>query len=96
MRLTLKYEGKTHTLRLEEPDSPRALVVDAVCPMCGAVEWYVQGRGKRPGLDDRSYDADAVSVCCGARAGTIRAGVDTIFGVTEDRNVLEMGRARVY
>lgn len=96
MKLTLKYEGTTYALRLDDPDATSAIVLEAVCPKCGSSEWYVKGTGKRPGLDDRSYEADAVAMCCGARVGTIRAAVETIFGVREDRAVLEFGRARVY
>ena len=73
-------------------DLARALVVDAVCPKCGAVEWYVQGRGKRPGLDDRSYEADAASVCCGASVGTIRAGVRGLERQDGDRMTPEEAR----
>lgn len=70
-------------------------VVEGVCPKCGAAPLKVQGTGRRPSADDRAWEADAVAVCCGAYVGTLRAEVNTLFGVREDRAVLE-GRCRVY
>ena len=95
MRLSLKFNDNTYELHLEEPDSPCASAKGATCPACKAA-LVVRGTGKRPGTDDRSYEANAVSVCCESDVGLIVADVDTIFGVREDRAVLEFGRARVY
>lgn len=68
---------------------------EGACPACGAEAFGVQGGGKRPSADDRAWEADAVSTCCKQHVGTIRHEVNTLFGVREDRAVLE-GRCRVY
>lgn len=77
------YEGADH------------VVVDGVCPACGVKPFKAQGGNPRPSADDRAYEADAACARCGARVGTLRAEVDTLFGVREDERVLN-GRCRVY
>jgi hypothetical protein len=69
---------------------------DCPCPSCGSPA-PLRVRGNAPHLtaDDRAIEAPAVTDCCGATVGTLRAEPETLFGVREDRAVLE-GRPRVY
>lgn len=48
-----------------------------------------------------SHDFDthycgAIALCCGKKLGRIEVKMETIFGIDEDRRVLEFGRVRVY
>ncbi len=54
-----------------------------------------QGTGRRPSVDDRAYEADAVSACCSKAVGTLRLEVSTLFGVREDEAVARLG-VRIY
>jgi hypothetical protein len=85
VRLVLAFKEADHATVEGEPP----------CPECGAKVWGVQGSGSRPSADDRAYEADGYATCCKARVGTIRFEPDTLFGVREDRAVLQ-GRCRVY
>lgn len=94
MNVWLLFEGERYRIDVSELGAPSAKV-DRACPHCGAAEFLVSGTGKYPSQDDRAWEADAVSRCCDKPVGIIRAEVDTLFGVREDRAVLE-GRCRVY
>ena len=74
--------------RVITPHSDYGVVHDVVCPSCKALELRVQGAGRRVSDDDRAWEADAFSVCCNQRVGTIRAETNTLFGVREDQRVL--------
>lgn len=68
---------------------------DGECPGCGVTPFLVQGS------DRRIYDREIIIAngrCkdCGDAVGFIYARTDTLFGLEEDRAVLEFGRARVY
>jgi len=66
------------------------------CPKCRAHDTFgVRGKGARIAPDDRAYEADGYTTCCGAYLGTIRVEPSTIFGLREDESVL-YGRVRVY
>jgi predicted RNA-binding Zn-ribbon protein involved in translation (DUF1610 family) len=92
VRVFLKMDGREIPL---EPGEVSARAPGFACPHCGG-ELVVQGRNTRDSQDDRALEADAYTACCGqVRVGTIRAEVDTIFGLREDRAVLQ-GRCRVY
>jgi hypothetical protein len=68
---------------------------DIPCPACGAsAPSSVRGAG----VDVRGHDSEeapAVALCCGATLGRIVVTYSTIFGIEEDRAVLN-GRPRVY
>lgn len=55
----------------------------------------VRGHGTRIGGHDY-YSARGRCVQCGTDHGELRAYVATLFGIEEDRRVLEYGRCRVY
>jgi hypothetical protein len=86
--------GKRLVCRVPYPEANHAVVQGAKC-VCGAEPFKVQGAHKRIASDDRAYEADAVCPACGAHVGILRAEVETLFGLREDRAVLE-GRFRVY
>lgn len=92
MRIRLKL--KDGSARKARPGEQKSLV-DGACPSCGAEPFYVAGDGARPSADDRAYECTAYCLACKARVGTVRAEVDTLFGVEEDERVLH-GRCRVY
>lgn len=92
VRLTLP-SGDSLEVPTPLPGADHA-VAPGACPGCGVTPWRVRGTGRRIESRD-TYAADAESACCGAPVGTLRAQVVTIFGLEEDRAVLE-GRARVY
>lgn len=70
-------------------------VVEGACPSCEATPFKVGGTGRRPSADDRAWEADAVSLCCGQEVGLLRAEPNTLFGVREDERVSRMG-VRIY
>lgn len=92
-RIVLLRDGKEVPI-VGEP-APDHAVFEGSCSSCGASPFKVAGTGMRPSLDDRAYEADGRCLLCGARVGTIRAEMSTIFGVREDNAVLR-GRPRVY
>lgn len=76
--------------------SSRTIAVPGIgCPCCKARELVVAGRNPREGDDDRTYVSDAYCVACDKRAGRLVVEASTIFGLKEDRAVLQ-GRPRVY
>jgi len=70
-------------------------VAEGACPHCGSETFKVQGTNMHPSQDDRAYEADAKCAACDLYVGTLRAEMNTLFGVREDRAVLN-GRCRVY
>ena len=55
----------------------------------------VQGMRQRITADDRAYESDAVTVCCGTMVGTLRAEPATLFGIREDAAMARLN-LRVY
>jgi hypothetical protein len=77
------------------PGADHAVVVDTVCPGCGAHPFKVAGTGRRIAQDDRAYEADAVALCCDRHVGLLRVETGTLFGVREDEAVARLG-IRIY
>jgi hypothetical protein len=76
------------------PGARFVTVADTVCG-CGDGPRKIAGGDPYPSADDRAWECDAVALCCKAHVGTLRAEVNTLFGVREDQAVLA-GRPRVY
>ncbi len=93
MIVTLQTETARHPARVPFAGADHALV-DAACPICKTPA-PLKVRGVSPSHDHDTWSADAMAVCCGARIGQLQAKVSTIFGIDEDRAVLN-GRPRVY
>lgn len=70
------------------------VVLDESCPNCEHEPCRVRGRGTQWHGHDTHY-AVGFALCCNAQLGRIEVKVSTIFGIEEDRRVLE-GRHRVY
>ena len=88
-------EGKVQELKLPFPEADAAVVQPpAPCPHCGAEEMKVQGTGKHIESQD-TYASNAITTCCSKHVGTIRAKVNTLFGIEEDERVFSMG-VRIY
>ena len=77
------------------PGADHAIVVDTLCPGCGATPFKVAGTGRRIAPNNRDYEADAVALCCDRYAGTLRVETRTLFGLREDEAVFSMG-IRIY
>lgn len=95
MKVTLNLpDGTAHRAK---PPYEGAKHVDVrgidVCPACGGSPLRVHGVGL-PARGHDTYTSPAVCTACGARVGTIRAQMDTIFGLEEDEAVCR--RYRVY
>lgn len=65
------------------------------CPVCGAEPGEVAGIRGTQSHDHDTYRAEAATICCDTRIGTIEVRVSTVFGIHEDEAVLN-GRPRVY
>lgn len=93
--LALRTGGPRLECKLPHPE---AAYVDVpglpLCPYCAA-PLGVAGSGQRPSDDDQAWEADAGCTACKAHLGLLRVEVNTLFGVREDRAVLQ-GRCRVY
>lgn len=85
-------DGTRHRPRRPHPQADH--VVLEVCPSCSAAPCEVRGSGVSH-HDHDTYYARAIARCCGADVGELRATVSTLFGIDEDRAVLD-GRPRVY
>lgn len=94
MKTFLVIDGVRHTIKTPFDGADHALAT-IPCPHCGVAAMGVQGSGMRPSEDDRAWEADGHCASCKKRVGLIRAEPDTLFGVREDRAVLN-GRCRVY
>ena len=92
--LRLSADSTRRGCHLPATDAAYA-IADGACPLCAATPFRVHGGNQRPSEDDRAWEADGACVSCGGYLGVLRAEVSTIFGVREDRAVLE-GRCRVY
>ena len=86
--------GKSHIVRREEHLAPLQ-VMGVTCPICKASPWHVRGADVRISADDRHFEGSAKCTGCDADVGMLRQETDTLFGLTEDRAVLQ-GRPRVY
>lgn len=104
MKITVTVDDKVHQADTPYEGADYVLVKDVTeCPLCGhsngivcgvPLKFKVRGRGKHVESHD-TYAAEAVSLCCQQRVGTIRVKMSTIFGVEEDNRVLS-GPWRVY
>jgi hypothetical protein len=64
------------------------VVVDGCCPVCKVEPFKVSGNGMRASDDDRAWEANGFCRSCTKAVGKLRVETDTLFGVTEDRAVL--------
>ncbi|MGK3981196.1 hypothetical protein WMF38_56895 [Sorangium sp. So ce118] len=77
------------------PGSERWIDVDGQCPSCKADEFRVIGDIARQKIGHDTVTAPALALCCGSEVGAVHVELNTIFGLEEDRAVLN-GRPRVY
>lgn len=94
MKLALLTSGTALYLRLPHEGADHAIATGD-CPKCGSTNFGVQGKNQRISDDDQAYEADGYCCACKAHVGTIRAELNTLFGLREDEVVLH-GRPRVY
>lgn len=95
MKVTVKLNsGQVLAAKVPFAGADHVVIELSACPLCkGAAPLKVKGANRHH--DHDTHYADAIALCCGKPVGTIRVKVDTIFGIEEDRRVLN-GRARVY
>lgn len=81
---------------IESRDVSREGVVDGACPGCKAEPFYIHTHA--PEIFKEGLRAGARCRGCKDPVGWFYplGKRDTLFGAEEDRNVLELGRARVY
>ena len=93
MKITVSVGGtkRAATRPFEGADH---VVATGACPHCSIEPFKVRGSGISRN-DHDSYYADAECVACGKFVGTIRAKMDTLFGIEEDERVLN-GPYKVY
>jgi hypothetical protein len=94
MKVVLISEGARRPCTLPHKECDH-VVAEGACPHCKATPFKVAGGGMQPSADDQAYEATARALCCGKGVGTLRAEMNTLFGVEEDERVLN-GRCRVY
>jgi len=96
VRVEVVIGGEKASIVQPLPDSERVAVLEPkACRACKATPLFVRGRGKRIGGRDY-YEATACCERCGEQVGTIRAFVQTIFGLEEDERVIHGSRCRSY
>lgn len=77
------------------PETSELGVAAGSCPGCGAEPFLL--RASAPEIYDRStLRGNGHAECCGDAVGFVYAVRDTLFGLEEDRAMLQWGRARVY
>lgn len=78
------------------PDGPATLIASGACPGCATEPFLIRLVTKAdPQDDDRTLVAGSRCVRCGDNVGYVHIKADTLFGLREDRAVLD-GRWRVY
>lgn len=92
--ITLKTGTAVLTCKLEHENADR-VVAPGSCPHCQHTPFEVRGENRRDAADDRALEADGFCPYCGKEVGLLRVEMNTLFGVKEDRAVLQ-GRCRVY
>lgn len=93
MRIILTIAEKNHVMRVPYPDAPFVVSNDDLrCPHC---DTEIKARMPHPTIEFDTYRGDAVCAGCDRKIGHMTAKVSTIFGIEEDRRVLE-GHCRVY
>lgn len=93
-RIFLMIPGlRVRRCKLPHPDAP-SVSAPGLCPGCQCRTLVVHGVNSRRTDDDRGYVGDAVAECCGRTIGQLRVYVDTIFGVSADRELYEYARAK--
>lgn len=94
MNITLSI-GSTSVVAHHESGERHVAVPPFTCPACGQKTDAVLGAEPEIAGHD-VYECDAHAACCMAKVGRLRVtAVPTVFGLSEDRAVLQ-GRARVY
>lgn len=92
---TLPNEGAKFVYLGRRSDRAVSHLKPEQCPCCRSEMPRIQGQGPKTTTDHDAQDPNAICLECGEHVGTLRAVFDTIFGIDEDRDVLN-GRCRVY
>jgi len=92
--ITLLIPGDARVCKVPFAHADHA-IAEGACPTCKAEPFKVGGSGMRPSACDRYWEADGGCIGCKTFLGILRVDTGTLFGVREDRAVLE-GRCRVY
>ena len=90
MRIWLEIQRSTGIDRRDVKPLGKVGEAAGECPGCGAAPFLVVGS------DHRTFVANGRCKACNDPVGYLYARGDTLFGLEEDRAVLEFGRGRVY
>jgi len=96
LEIQFRDRSEEHEVRAD-PDNNQVGVVNRACPGCAAFPLLIHASSPviavgRPGV----IQGNGYTRCCGDAVGYVYAKRETLFGLEEDRAVLEFGRARVY
>lgn len=100
MRITLTSPGsqswEDNIVQVaERPYLDATFVRVPECPACKRKPADIQGKDPE-WLDEATCQANAVCLDCGKPVGILQAIIGTLFGLEEDRRVLQLGPWRVY
>lgn len=95
MKIAIHIEGETEPREASLPDRSSSFVVaSGACPLCRHAPLHASGSGEQVTGHDTITSA-CVCRTCDKRIGSIVVTMDSLFGIEEDRRVLN-GRCRVY
>jgi len=94
MKITVTTSGGVFKARLPYDGAGYVVVSGLECPECNA-EGGLRVRGPSPVTDHDTMRSRAVCADCDQGVGHITVKFNTIFGIEEDKRVLN-GRCRVY
>lgn len=99
VRVTIEIGGRKYVAKQPFANADHVVIAGVKkCPACGETfEEGIKAMGSGKHIENHdTYKATGHAKCCGQVIGTLRATVDTIFGLEEDEAVLLRSRCRVY
>ena len=94
MKISVTTGGKTYTAKQLQAGDQFVVAESGQCPHCEAKPLRAYGCGSRQEGHDTITEACRCKDC-GQPIGTVRVKVDSLFGIAEDRKVLN-GPWKVY
>jgi hypothetical protein len=95
--LEIQFANRVEKRAVTSELGAKSATAAGACPGCGTEPFLIQGSDRRTD-PNRSRDQEMANgrcIACGDAVGYIYARHDTIFGLEEDKAIID-GRARVY